>query len=697
MFGSSYARLNGLLAIPTMPPLACEDLRNAEAVMGSVAVAQRGGCEFAEKAQFAQAAGATALIIVNTDDTPVVAGVSPGKDTNLTIPVFTVMRTHGQDLLQYTGPPFQPRHQAPACPPLLSLAFGVKPRAPEERRAEFPRGSLPEFTLPGVYLKPFRRPQIKVASAAEMVWQDLWPSLHAQVVLTRDYLYLFQGYSFVHGGFWRVGESAVTGPEHAYTEAAVQQSPSLWLLSQFFCEPAMISHLSTEEIAMINTTGDVLDAVDVQAEGEQEDQLRKNEASSSTVDDGYQQPSPPTPPAPALHLHCSTDVAEGHINDIRRWLLGATPAVAPSLNTESTASAYSLQPFFAFVGLLLGRFIANVIERLLVHLPAWSCFYAPAAFATSHLLRNIESPPNEFNLILIISAYTYVPLCVLEELAQCVFPTFTASIPPWVAAYRCKTAAYLLYTTLAVRRFRQTDEAPSNGQTIVQMVAAQLSPQRLSHGAETGSQANDSIQQQGGAGAAHVSASGSNTDGGGGGGSSGSYDEDLGEPVCRICMEGLDAGELFSPCLCRGSMRFVHRECLDRWRHASSNARSVHECVTCEFTYVLRRPLLTNLLRSTLALYFAALCGALIILVVLAHLGKLCACSPSGAGSYPCVHFESAGLSASDLVEALQPFTSAGHAFGQADIDTWAQQVGLSRVVRAAGLTLEELESGLLL
>ena len=85
------------------------------------------------------------------------------------------------------------------------------------------------------------------------------------------------------------------------------------------------------------------------------------------------------------------------------------------------------------------------------------------------------------------------------------------------------------------------------------------------------------------------------------------------------------------------------------------------------------------------------------LLVALAHLGKLAQCSPDGASTFPCVHFESAGLSAGDLVEAVQPFTSAGYAFSQADIEIWAQRVGLGRVAAAVGLTLEELESGLLL
>lgn len=56
--------------------------------------------------------------------------------------------------------------------------------------------------------------------------------------------------------------------------------------------------------------------------------------------------------------------------------------------------------------------------------------------------------------------------------------------------------------------------------------------------------------------------------------------------MCRICHEGDAAaeelGRLFSPCLCRGSVRFVHIECLNEWRRLSSNPNSYYECETCE-------------------------------------------------------------------------------------------------------------------
>jgi hypothetical protein len=43
-------------------------------------------------------------------------------------------------------------------------------------------------------------------------------------------------------------------------------------------------------------------------------------------------------------------------------------------------------------------------------------------------------------------------------------------------------------------------------------------------------------------------------------------DDEQGEAAeCWICYSGKEEGELISPCKCRGSMRWVHRDCLHKW------------------------------------------------------------------------------------------------------------------------------------
>ena len=58
--------------------------------------------------------------------------------------------------------------------------------------------------------------------------------------------------------------------------------------------------------------------------------------------------------------------------------------------------------------------------------------------------------------------------------------------------------------------------------------------------------------------------------------------------MCRICL-GAGPG-LFSPCACNGSMRYVHRRCLDEWRGRSANPESFRRCEQCHTLYRTRRP-----------------------------------------------------------------------------------------------------------
>ncbi|GAA6006456.1 hypothetical protein JCM10207_004940 [Rhodosporidiobolus poonsookiae] len=63
-------------------------------------------------------------------------------------------------------------------------------------------------------------------------------------------------------------------------------------------------------------------------------------------------------------------------------------------------------------------------------------------------------------------------------------------------------------------------------------------------------------------------------------------------PMCRICFSGPDEddlGKLFSPCMCRGTSRFVHQACLEGWRKASQNQRSFYACDLCNYKYKFRR------------------------------------------------------------------------------------------------------------
>ncbi|RNF10181.1 hypothetical protein TraAM80_01759 [Trypanosoma rangeli] len=59
------------------------------------------------------------------------------------------------------------------------------------------------------------------------------------------------------------------------------------------------------------------------------------------------------------------------------------------------------------------------------------------------------------------------------------------------------------------------------------------------------------------------------------------------EHTCRICRCKKPVDELFSPCVCDGSAKYVHRSCLERWRATTSNAEHQRVCAECKTPYIL--------------------------------------------------------------------------------------------------------------
>ncbi|XP_075169077.1 uncharacterized protein LOC142241216 isoform X2 [Haematobia irritans] len=51
--------------------------------------------------------------------------------------------------------------------------------------------------------------------------------------------------------------------------------------------------------------------------------------------------------------------------------------------------------------------------------------------------------------------------------------------------------------------------------------------------------------------------------------------------TCRICHNGENRTRLVSPCLCKGTMKYVHIECLERWLNISGNT----SCEMCQYQY----------------------------------------------------------------------------------------------------------------
>ncbi|XWS33271.1 hypothetical protein CRYUN_Cryun22dG0067300 [Craigia yunnanensis] len=55
---------------------------------------------------------------------------------------------------------------------------------------------------------------------------------------------------------------------------------------------------------------------------------------------------------------------------------------------------------------------------------------------------------------------------------------------------------------------------------------------------------------------------------------------------CRICLE-TDGRDFIAPCKCKGTSKYVHRECLDHWRAVKEGFAFAH-CTTCKAPYHLR-------------------------------------------------------------------------------------------------------------
>ncbi|KAF9148159.1 hypothetical protein BG015_010152, partial [Linnemannia schmuckeri] len=103
------------------------------------------------------------------------------------------------------------------------------------------------------------------------------------------------------------------------------------------------------------------------------------------------------------------------------------------------------------------------------------------------------------------------------------------------------------------------------------------------------------------------------------------HNYDVDERRCRICLEGEDDdstkssqdrmsshrnhnyfgghdhghgeddeepgnGRLISPCLCKGSTRYIHLRCLEQWRTTSPRRENFYRCEICHYEYSFRRP-----------------------------------------------------------------------------------------------------------
>lgn len=99
------------------------------------------------------------------------------------------------------------------------------------------------------------------------------------------------------------------------------------------------------------------------------------------------------------------------------------------------------------------------------------------------------------------------------------------------------------------------------------------------------------------------------------------------ERQCRICFGGEEEplGKLVSPCKCKGTMKYVHVDCLDAWRNTFINngigsESSFFKCSNCLYEYHFSRARLAKLVTSTTARIILTL----VILTLLIFCGGFC-------------------------------------------------------------------------
>lgn len=57
------------------------------------------------------------------------------------------------------------------------------------------------------------------------------------------------------------------------------------------------------------------------------------------------------------------------------------------------------------------------------------------------------------------------------------------------------------------------------------------------------------------------------------------------QKICRICLED-DDEEYISPCLCKGTQKYIHRECLNRWRNMHPHdSEKKNSCEICKYEF----------------------------------------------------------------------------------------------------------------
>lgn len=254
--------------------------------------------------------------------------------------------------------------------------------------------------------------------------------------------------------------------------------------------------------------------------------------------------------SPTLNIHCSRSIAEAKLTAL---------ADTATLYGLPIAMNLRLHVFAVDVAVWAG----HLMQVFTSHVILWVFLYVPSVYCVVNLLRHVDTPTATVNQVAAISVYTYAPLMVFTDLSAMLLRYglvlkdsvevsavvsvetslwFLTGVENVLKAFWCQLGLYLCWTAYVFMLLRAKDE------TTKCAAAAAARGRRMEQQANT------------------------------------SYEDDFsGEPTCRICLGDEADGRLISPCLCKGSMRFVHIECLTLWRTSSTNTMSFFACDSCQY------------------------------------------------------------------------------------------------------------------